>query len=85
MSVQDLQASLQRVADQARGYDDLLKKFKSKNDEDLSDAQEALSGNRTGTAGEVKSSLDEAGAAIEEAARAMDEAASAAEAYAQNI
>lgn len=85
MSIQDLQNSLKRVAEQAREFEDQLSKFKSSNDEDLTDARNILVGTTTGTDGVVASALGEASQALEDAKRAMADAAEAADSYARKI
>lgn len=85
MSVQDLQDALERVAQQADGFTELLAKFDAQNSEDLGEAQAVLLGTKTSASDDVRSTLDEAGRAIDEASKAMKDAAQAARDYANRI
>ena len=85
MSVQDLQDSLEKVAEQADGFAGMLSKFMQQNSEDLEEVEKALVGTKTTTSSDVKSALDEAARAIDDAKKAMEDAAMAARNYANSI
>lgn len=85
MSVQDLQDSLEKVAEQADGFAELLTRFRDQNQEDQEEAERALDGTKTSTGSDVKSALENATRAIEEAKKAMEDAAMAARDYANSI
>ena len=85
MSVQDLQNSMEKVAEQADQFAELLARFMQQNADDLGAVRAVLEGTKTPVLDEVRAALQGAATSIEDAKRAMNDAASAARDYAKSI